>query len=551
MHLDTIPAYLDHHAETVGNDVWMRQLKDGAEEQTWTWAQARDEVMAAAAALEDRFGHQRNMVILSKNSPHWVLADNAIIASGNVTVSMFTTLGAATAEYVLDFTETSVLFYGGSENWDAVRAIVPEGVTLVALPGVEIEEEHLKWEDLVGEGSGRSPRNSCKADDLVSLVFTSGTTGVPKGAMQTHASNLVPIQRGADFLSLGERPQYLSYLPLSHIAERQLVSFSSLVTCGCINFNESMATLLPDLQATRPAFFFGPPRVWEQLQQAIIAKFGGQEALDAALADDAEGIGALIIGGLGLDKVKYCLTAAAPTPPALIRWFARLGLQLLEGFGQTEAMSLILSTTAEFRIGSVGKAMTDVEIRLSDVDELLIKAAGCSPGYYKRPEKTAELWQDGWLHTGDKARIDEDGFVYITGRVKDYFKTIQGKFVAPTPIENQFSENDYTEQQCLLGRGYSKTVMTCVLAATAAEADPHDVETALRERAHAINGAVEKHARLGAVIVSREPWSIENDVLTPTMKIKREKVEERFGELAQTLAVEAAEQGELLVRWVD
>ena len=212
-------------------------------------------------------------------------------------------------------------------------------------------------------------------------------------------------------------------------------------------------------------------------------------------------------------------------------------------------MGPIVGSTENRRIGSIGKPMPGVEVRLSDEDELQVKAAGCSPGYYKMPDKTAETFVDGWVYTGDKARIDEDGFYYITGRVKDYFKTIQGKFVAPTPMENIFAESDTTEQICLLGRGYSKTVMACVLSALAQEQPREEVEAQLLERVEAVNNEVEKHARIGAVIVSTEPWSIENGVLTPTMKIRREKIEDRFGERAQELARQSAEQGEILIEW--
>jgi long-chain acyl-CoA synthetase len=221
----------------------------------------------------------------------------------------------------------------------------------------------------------------------------------------------------------------------------------------------------------------------------------------------------------------------------------------MEGFGQTECMGPIVSRKDERRIGSIGKPTANVEVRITDENELVVKAAGCSPGYYKMPEKTAETFVDGWVHTGDKVRIDEDGFYYITGRVKDYFKTIQGKFVAPTPIENIFAENPYTEQICLLGRGYSKTVMTSVLSTIALEQPRQVVEAALIERVAAVNAEVDSHARIGALIISSEPWSIDNRVLTPTMKIRREMVESLFGEKAQELALKSAETKKILVFW--
>ena len=294
---------------------------------------------------------------------------------------------------------------------------------------------------------------------------------------------------------------------------------------------------------------FGPPRVWEQLQQGIIAQFGSQDAVDVALKADAKTVGKMIREKIGLDQADYLLTAAAPTPPALIHWYDRFGICLMEGFGQTECMGPIVSSKEERRVGSIGKPTNDIEVRVTEDDELLVKAPGCSPGYYKMPEKTAATFIDGWVHTGDKVRIDDDGFYYITGRVKDYFKTIQGKFVAPTPIENIFAENPYTEQICLLGRGYSKTTMTCVLSAIALELPRNVVEAALLERVKAVDIEVEKHARIGAVMISAEPWSIGNKVLTPTMKIRRNMVEELFGEKARELARKSAETKQILLHW--
>ena len=281
----------------------------------------------------------------------------------------------------------------------------------------------------------------------------------------------------------------------------------------------------------------------------MLGKVGGQEALDTLLEQDAEGISTMVLGGLGLTEVDYCLTAAAPTPPALIHWWEKLGLKLCEGFGQTEAMSLIVTKVDDRRIGSIGKPISGVEVKISDIGELLIRAEGCTPGYYQQPEKTAELWQNGWLHTGDKAYVDDDGFIFITGRVKDYFKTIQGKFVAPPPIEGLFANNSHAEQQCLLGRGFSKTVMVTVLSEAAKGLDRQVVEASVLDTIASINTEVEKHARIGAVIISSEHWTIENEILTPTLKIRRERVEAVFAEKAEQLARESAEQGKVLAHW--
>jgi long-chain acyl-CoA synthetase len=543
--LECIDEVCDKHSA----DVWLRDRK-GDEFTEWTWSDARSEINAVASWLETRYGTSKNNIaLLSRNRAHWFLADLAIIGSGNVTVPLFTTLAAATAEYILDITEARALVIGEAENWSSVKSVVQDSIEIICLPGVDIDAPHTRWEDIAAEAAGLEPEYRAKPDDLISIVFTSGTTGLPKGVMQTHESFIAPMQRAKDNFNIRPRPRFLSYLPLTHIAERQLVEVQAILHAGSVTFNESLETLLRDMADARPNYFFGPPRVWEQLQQGVIAKFGSQEALDAALAADPDGIGLGIRATLGLDDVDYMLTAAAPIAPALIEWYDRLGMSLMEGFGQTEIMAVAGNLPDRRRIGSVGRLVDDVELRISSAGELLFKARGAAIGYYKLPDKSAETFVDGWVHTGDKGYVDDDGFIFLTGRVKDYFKTTTGKFVAPTPIENLFAENDWTEQICLIGRGFAKTAMVCVLSAIARKEDRTTIEKALLEKASAVNDAIEKHERIGAVIVTSEPWTIENEMLTPTLKIRRDEVDSRFGDVARELAHEAAVAGRVLLAW--
>ena len=550
MQYSTLTEQARHWASTQPDQIWMRDLVESSSVD-YPWGATVAEIDRVASWLESAFGQGERMALLSKNRAHWIMADLAVINSGNVAVPLFTTHAQATAEYILSFTEAKVLFLGETENWSSVKTVLPEGCLLVTLPGVACDLPHKKWEELVADAPSEQSKYEPHPDDIISLVFTSGTTGLPKGVIQTHATNLIPMRRCQYLFTQREQPRWFSYLPLSHIAERQIVEFSSVNTGGEIWFNESLETLARDLPRCRPHIFFGPPRVWEQLRQSVTAKFGGAEALAQALANDPAGVQTLVTTALGLDQVEYCLTAAAPTPPPLIQWWDDVGVRLCEGFGQTEAMGLIITDPADRRIGSIGKPAGEVEVKIGDNDEMLIKAEGCTPGYYNRPEKTAELWQDGWLHTGDKVRIDQDGFIFITGRVKDYFKTIQGKFVAPPPIEGLFAENPHSEQQCLLGRGYSKTVMITVLNEPARQLPKEEIEAAAIATVESINAQIEKHARIGAVIFSQKPWTIENEILTPTMKIRREQIENKFGEKAERLARESAEAGKIGLYWFD
>lgn len=545
----TLLEYLDSFCDECPERIWLRDRR-GNEITEWSWSDARAEINAAAAWLERHYGaSQANITLLSRNRAHWILADLAIIGSGNVTIPLFTTLAASTAEYIFDFTEAQVLILGETDNWSAVRGVLRDSMDIVSLPGVDIDAPHTRWEDIVSECAGLEPQYKAKNDDLISIVFTSGTTGVPKGVMHTHDFFLVPMRRAQKYFDLRPNPRFLSYLPLSHVAERQVVMVQSLLYGGTVTFNEAPETLLRDMADTKPNFLFGVPRIWEQLQQRILAQYGSQEALDTAIAEDRDAVGLEVRTSLGLDDTDFLLTAGAPTPPALIEWYEQVGLQLMDGFGQTEIMAVACNTSEHRRAGSIGRVVDGVEMKIAEDGELLFKAEGTAAGYYKMPEKSAETFVDGWVHTGDKGYVDGDGFVYLTGRVKDYFKTIQGKFVAPAPIENIFVKNKWTEQICLLGRGYSKTVMVCVLSDVAQKQDRSVIEKALLEQAAEVNRNVDKHAYVGAVIMSTEPWTIENAMLTPTLKIRREEVENRFGERARELAREAAVEGEIRLEW--
>ena len=544
---NTVMDYAERWLQQCPDQVWLRE-RQGDVVAEWTWGTAYSEFQAVAAWLEAEYGDDgASVAILSKNRAHWMLADMAILSSGNVSIPLFTTLIPEIVDYVVNFSEVKLLVLGEAENWDKVRGVIPDDVKVLLLPGVEANVDATRWEDVVAQYQGRKPKHACTADEVFTIPFTSGTTGMPKGVLQTHDSMIIPMERSQSALNIRERPRFLSYLPLSHIAERQLVWINSLITCGEVSFNENLTTLLRDMAETRPTFFFGAPRVWEMLRQGITAKFGGQEALDQALAADRAGVQAKVQQALGFSDYDYLLTAAAPIPVALIKWYEDVRLTVTEGYGQTEAMVLVVNTEEHTRVGSIGKPVAGVEVRMSDEGEMLCKAEGLSPGYYKQPDKTAETFVDGWVHTGDKIRIDDDGFIFITGRVKDYFKTIQGKFVTPIPLEDAYAASKSVEQLCLLGRGYSKTVMVCVLSPAAAERDWAALSAELAAQAEAVNAEVEKHARIGAVIVAPQAWTIDNGMLTPTMKLKRNQVEEQFGAQAEALARQAAEQGQILV----
>jgi long-chain acyl-CoA synthetase len=551
----TIVDLFIKNVEESPDRVWLRNCSS-VSEGYWSWRQASEEINSVSAWVERQVGSEGAAIgLLASNCAHWAMADLAIISSGNVTVPLFTSSPKETVEYVIEFSGVKILFVGRADNWADVSQVIDESVFVVTLPGVDITADldasiaHIKWEEIVRAMSGTRPKHSGKASDVVSIIFTSGTTGLPKGVVQSHESMILPMLRHSEVYASRPNPRFLSYLPLAHIAERQLVLVQSLVQCAEISFNESLIHLKRDMSTCRPNFFFGAPRVWEQLREGILALFGSQELLNLALERDGEGLKTVIKASLGLQDADLLAVGSAPAPRELIQWFDVLGMQVLEGYGQTEAMSIAANTSSESRAGSIGKPYPGVELLVSDSGELLCKAEGVAVGYFKSFEDTAKTFVNGWVHTGDTARIDEDGFVYLVGRVKDYFKTIQGKFVSPYPIESAFQSSDLVDQVCLLGRGYSKTVIVCVLSEKSKGMSRDIIESQLKSVVEKINLDLERHARVGAALIDGEKWTINNTVLTPTLKIRREKIEELYGDRAEKLSRESAERKATLIEW--
>lgn len=546
---ETLIDYLDDWVAKHPEKTWLIDSNNGVDTQ-WSWCKARDHIRALAAWLEEHLGVSGERVgIISKNCAHWVIADLAAISSGSAVVPLFTTLNRDVAKYIIDFTDIKVLFVGEGDHCEGLLEIVPEQVLIVTFPGVTLDREHVTIESIFSTYQNRRPLYQCKRSDLISIIFTSGTTGNPKGVEQNHDSFLYPVRRLLKAFELREEGRYFSYLPLAHVAERQMVECGALVSGGVIYFNESLGSLPQELAQFKPNFLFGPPRIWERLYHFVIDEFGSQAAIDEALSANKQAAIAQIKNMLGLSDVDYLLTGAAPIRTSLINWYEQLNLPLMEGYGQTEALGITANRRQSKKIGSIGQALDDVEIQIAADGELMARAPGAAVGYYNNPVDTGRTFVHGWVHTGDKARIDPDGFVYLLGRMKDYFKTSQGKYVSPAPIEEAFSNDDLIDHVCLIGRGYPKTVAVCSLNPASQQMNPDQLESYLRELAGEINKKIERHARVGSVVVSGEIWNIESGILTPTLKVKRDEIERRYGDLAQESAYRSAKEGTIQVLW--
>jgi long-subunit acyl-CoA synthetase (AMP-forming) len=333
--------------------------------------------------------------------------------------------------------------------------------------------------------------------------------------------------------------RFLCYLPLSHMGERVLTELHALLVGATITFNESPDTFLDDLRAVKPTQGLAVPRIWEKILQGIFTAFGNdpEQLKKQLLAEGGKELAAGIRQHIGLDKATFFLTAASLTPESTKDWYRLLGIDLTDIFGQTELFPLTRKTADQHIPGSVGAAAPDFEIRIDDNGEILGRGPCVALGYYKNPGKSAETFIDnGWVRTGDKGYLDEQGNLFIVGRIQDTFKSAKGKFVVPGPIENKFSGNGLTEQHCLYGLGLAQPVMLCTLTLSSQNEQDATIQNQLLDFTRQLNETLEPHERIGAIVISRTHWTNETNLLTHTHKIKRDQVQKYYQSSIDALA---------------
>jgi long-chain acyl-CoA synthetase len=531
---------LRHWATKTPDRIYLRQPVNRVYRE-WTWAQAHDEVLRLAAALRALGLNKGDVVaILGKNTAEWFLCDFACAAAGLVPAPIYFSAGADTIRYVLEHSGAKAIFVGKLDDLDPARAGIPDGVITIAQPYDTLACQH-RMTDLIAAHAPLLEVELPAMEDTFSLVYTSGTTGDPKGIVITFRNIGYSSTTAVKALGYRETDRLVSYLPLAHITERAMVQHVGLYHGCTVSFTESLETFAEDLRNARPTIFISVPRLWMKFQAGILAQMP-QRTLDRMLRIPILSgiVRRKIRAGLGLADARICGSGAAPIPPAVLEWFAQLGIQIVEGFGMSETSGLV---TANYpfrrdKIGTVGSPAEGSRIRISEDGELLIGGDCVVAGYYKDPDKTAEIFRDGWLHTGDKGQIDGDGYLRITGRVKDIFKTGKGKYVAPAPIENLIAENPYVEQVCVMGCGLPQPVAVVVMSEGASDVLDLDSGT-LADTLRKTNARLEAHEKLSHILVARDPWTVENGLLTPTLKIKRHLLEDRYAELIATPAVSA------------
>ncbi len=520
------------HEEAWRDRVWLTQPIGGGEVKDFTWGQALDEARRMAAHLQS-LGLSRGdkVAMLTKNTAHFFIGELAIWIGGFTTVAIFPTESADTIQYVLEHSEAKVVLVGKLDTWKLQKPGIPASVAQIAMP-LGPADVASKWEDVVAKAKPLEGRIARDPDDLAMLIYTSGSTGRPKGVMHSFGRVSEASEGIAHGVESSENERMLSYLPLAHVFERAYVECNSFVIGGHIFFAESLDTFVKDLNRARPTLFLSVPRLWLKFQQGVFAKMPPGR-LDFLLSIPiVKGIiGKKILTGLGLEHVRLAGSGSAPIPAELIAWYRRLGLNLMEGYAMTEDFAYShMSKPGKSLVGYVGVPHEGVEVKISADGEILIKSPGTMIGYYKQPELTAEAFtEDGFFRTGDRGERTPEGLLKITGRVKELFKTAKGKYVAPAPIENKINEHPYVELSCVSGVGQPAAFAYVVLGEEVRkkldDALKADVEKQLGELLDKVNKQISNYEQMQFVVIAKEPWTIENGMLTPTMKIKRAKVE--------------------------
>lgn len=532
---------LYHWEKTRPDAVHFTQPIGNGQVEEYTWAQAMDQVRRMAAWLKaQNLPPKSQVAILGKNTAHWIMADWAIWMAGHVTVPLYPTLNSDTVNYILTHSESRVLFVGKLDDWDMMKPGVPDDLPVVRMPLAPETKGH-SWQEIIETTEPLQGEPDRELDELATIVYTSGSTGRPKGVMQNFRAFRIAGTLLHELFPLNVEDRMLSYLPLAHVAERLVVENNSTYHGFHVFFAESLDTFIQDLHRARPTIFFSVPRLWTKFQIAVCSKLPlKKQKLLFRIPLLGGKVKHKILEQLGLEHVRIAFTGAAPLPPTTIAWYRSLGLELLEAYGMSENFAYSHFTRpGDARTGYVGPPNPGVECRIGEDGEVLVKSPAQMSGYFKDPEKTAECYtEDGYFRTGDMGEIDESGRLRITGRVKDLFKTAKGKYVAPVPIENRLGSSPKIEVVCVCGANRSSTYGLVLLSEDSRAAlangsgDRTEIEQALTEKMHEVNTGLDPHERLQFMVVVKEPWTIENGFLTPTMKIRRNIIEEHYEPLA-------------------
>ncbi len=594
---DTIVKLFRYRVQQLGNKVAMREKNFGIWE-SFTWADYGNKAREIGMGLL-ALGLNRGDVcsIVSDNNKEWLFTDMGILCSGGVTSGVYTTDSSKQMEYLVTDSRTRFLFVENEEQLDkylevrentpTIKKVIvfdPEGLHEFA------DDQVMMIEDLyeLGRTYYRDHPDlwdreidKTRPEDLMVLIYTSGTTGPPKGSMISHLNSMYQIETFDKILEINDKDEQLSFLPLCHILERLLSILIPLKSCGTVNFVEGPDTVPENIRELSPTIFIAVPRIWEkfyaviQLQVKDATRFGkwayhiavkiGEQAssykikrkpipslLSAVYWIAKKTVLDNILRMMGLDRLRWAGTGAAPISPDLIRWYISMGVEMFEAYGQTECCGVATANIiGNSKLGTIGQAIPGTDIKISGDGEILIESPGVFLGYLNQPDKTAETVVDGWLYTGDVGKKDDEGFVTITDRLKDIIITAGGKNISPSEIENQLKFSPYITDAVVIGD--ARKYLTCLILIDQENVEKHAQDNDIPYTNYAslckakeiteliwaetvkVNKQFARVEQIKKIRLIDQLLTAEDDELTPTMKLKRKFVNKKYEDLIASM----------------
>lgn len=493
---------------------------------TYSYKDTGFEIRKIASKLK-KMGLEKgsHVAILSKNCAHWMMADLAIMMAELISIPIYTSLTAKAVEQVLNHSESKAIILGKLDDYSTIK----KGIPNIPKIGVELYgiEEEYSWEKIIAEQLPEITIKLPNLSDTHTIIYTSGTSGDPKGVIHSVENIINSIQTVQKIITLPKRPRLFSYLPLVHVAERLIWTYG--LTIGAqFSYPENLLTFAKDLQRTQPHAFFAVPRIWTKFQEIVLSKIPQKRLnwiLKIPIINDFFKV--KLKQKLGLKHAKIMISGAAPVSLEVINWYKNIDIEIFQIYGMTEDCSIShFNIPPNNKIGTVGKPLPGVKTKVSEEGEICIKNNCLMKGYYKKPELTKKTFdQEGYLKTGDKGKYDEEGNLIITGRIKDQFKTDKGKYISPTGIELELIKNTKIEQACVVGSGLPNPIALVTISELGNSSSVSALSNSLINSVSDLNNRLEKHEKIKKIIVFKDQWTIENNFLTPTLKLKRNLIE--------------------------